>query len=69
MLFIFHSKVIGSPTVSRFLAIDIPMLIRIERLTRREERISREIDEPRRAEYGVFEDDSVRLRRQRRGIN
>lgn len=69
MLFIFHIKVAHTPTISRFLAIDISMLIRIERLARREERISREIDDPRRTECGVYEDDSVRLRRQRRGIN
>jgi len=68
ILFIFHSKIAHSPIVSQF-AIDIPMLIRIERLARREERIPREIDDPRQAECGVFEDDSVRLRRQRRGIN
>lgn len=68
MLFVFHSRAFAyrfSIPGDRY----IPMLIRTERLTRREERISREIDEPRRAEYGVFEDDSVRLRRQRRGIN
>ena len=40
MLFIFHIKVTHSSTVSEFLAIDIPMLIRIERLAHREERIS-----------------------------
>lgn len=69
--FISKSHPFAYTHVPRFLAIDIPMLIRIERRSPAEKNLvyparSMIHDEPNAA---VFEDDSVRLRRQRRGIN